>query len=382
MNNIFDITTDWLVMVVDHGAPSEITKTGKAEKARQELINIWSQYVKPIVEPGEADFEDFYEQAARLEAAVKVFKPEHVWLTTSKNPWEARNLKTGTLIPAKELAALRRWGSQPSGQEPLVSLDSEKLADKYASLKAFQNNAGRQVILATEGERDSEKYTNLMRAIRHIAETDMTQTGADHGNVFVKVNKAKYGIFPLHIPKDLLVNGAGDLFSNYLMNEMDWTLVNLEEVKNGFLVQAQTTMEYEYRFLVGNHEVATGAGCIEEYTPLDNLGEPFDPQMRRNRLAKDPIEYRPDLVGKMLTFAREVAAQVKSEVPKLNNYSLDIALSDTGEPMVIEMNGLLNSGLYATQPALVAEALTRSQPILGDPYDSLFAIRGTITRIN
>ncbi len=380
MSKSFDIKSDWLVTVVDHGLPPNRPKIGESEKKRQELLNIWLKYVNPITTPGDADYEEFYEHAARLDAAIKVFKPEHVWLINSKNMEEATNLLTQEKLPVADLTALRRWGLQHKNQEPLVSLDSERLANNYADLKAFQNNAGRTLYLSTSDGKDETGHSNLMKAIRNIAEQDILSTGKSYGKVFVKVNRAKYAIYQMEITQDTLNDKTGKLLDEQVMDEIGFTLVHLEDVPGGFLVQAHTIMEYEYRFLVANHEVSTGAGCIEEYTPLDNL-TPFDPQVRRRRGQNDPITQRPDLVNQMLPFAKKVAEQVKKESPKLNNYSLDIALSPEGQPMVIEMNGLLNSGLYASQPELVVKALARTEPIMGDPRDSLFGIKGPIIRL-
>lgn len=40
---------------------------------------------------------------------------------------------------------------------------------------------------------------------------------------------------------------------------------------------------------------------------------------------------------------------------------IDLALGQDGEPLVVELNGLHNAGLYATNPRLVASALAEAR---------------------
>nr|WP_254788555.1 hypothetical protein [Arthrobacter sp. ok909] len=50
------------------------------------------------------------------------------------------------------------------------------------------------------------------------------------------------------------------------------------------------------------------------------------------------------------------------EVPELTDYVIDVALNADGEPLIVELNSLLNSGLYASRPELVTEAKLASSP--------------------
>ena len=86
-------------------------------------------------------------------------------------------------------------------------------------------------------------------------------------------------------------------------------------------------------------------------------GGPFDTRVRRIRghLHQGPpskVEDRPDVVGRLVNFGRELARQYGRTVV------IDVAIDAAADiPVVIELNELPNSGLYASDPWLVAAAL-------------------------
>ncbi len=118
-------------------------------------------------------------------------------------------------------------------------------------------------------------------------------------------------------------------------------------------------MAYEYRFFAVGGRVVTGAGCIEERTPLDHdpSDGPLDPWVRHIRgngiqAGMDGVpQRRPDIVDLMRPLAEEIAAEIGEPT------SFDLALDICGEPLLIEVNGLSNAGLYASDPRLVTAAL-------------------------
>lgn len=118
------------------------------------------------------------------------------------------------------------------------------------------------------------------------------------------------------------------------------------------IVQEHVDMQYEYRMFVIGGAPITGAGCIEQFTPEDNV-DIFDDAVRPFRTADCPAENRPDIVRQYLEFA----SQVIPECP-VSTFVLDVAMVD-GRPVVVEFNPLHfgQIGLYASNPGKIAEAL-------------------------
>src|SRR3546814_8877218 len=111
--------------------------------------------------------------------------------------------------------------------------------------------------------------------------------------------------------------------------------------------------------VVGDRPV-TGAGCIEAFAPLDNIGDPFDDRMETIRNRSEAIA-DPDTAQRYRDFATAYAKDWAAEHGDHMMYSLDLAVdARTGEVVAIEMNPMLNLGLYATSAdAIVAAVQSR-----------------------
>lgn len=154
-------------------------------------------------------------------------------------------------------------------------------------------------------------------------------------------------------------------------------------------------MTYEYRLFIVDGRPVTGAGCIVEHTPLfaDHRpgSSPFSPLVRRKRgvsltaiedeldeftiedldsgtwadesASADPsrggdIENAPGLVTQLVEFGAALVAEGLTDGVLPRAYVLDVALNEgNGKPLAIEVNGLSNSGLYASKPWIVTRAL-------------------------
>jgi hypothetical protein len=138
--------------------------------------------------------------------------------------------------------------------------------------------------------------------------------------------------------------------------------MGLEGSRESLIAQVFVPMEYEYRVFVVGKKVVTAAGCVEEFTPLDNNGFPFDHQLRRHRQAKSAVELAPEVAGILTGFARHAVDALAYEVPDLTDYVIDVALGPDGNPLIVELNSLLNAGLYASQPQRVTEAMVATVP--------------------
>lgn len=73
----------WLVNIVDREATVRRAAAPAVQARKEELLALWREHVGPVAEGGEGDYEDFWEQAYRLEAAVLGLGPENIWLTVS-----------------------------------------------------------------------------------------------------------------------------------------------------------------------------------------------------------------------------------------------------------------------------------------------------------
>ena len=132
-----------------------------------------------------------------------------------------------------------------------------------------------------------------------------------------------------------------------------WMLQQLPDDPAALMVYCEVAMSHEYRLFVVDGHLVTGAGRVAEATPADNT-ERFDPVMRADAGSDQDTCSRPDLVARYRTFARDVAARLAET--GLHTYALDVATGTSG-PLVVEINGLLNAGLFASDWRALADAV-------------------------
>jgi hypothetical protein len=259
----------------------------------------------------------------------------------------AFNAATGESRSADEL---KNEGAGIYGMQPNLVIGhsmSGDPADNYGILASFQRNAGRYLEIGgfcSEDEHDFERIFERMysRGIRHA------------------ILKRRHHKYPL-MDVDLEVwKSEGSVISAINDSDASWSLINDEGSPTAYLVQERVTMRYEYRtFIVGGRPV-TGAGCIEEFTPLDNSGEAFDDTVREFRQEHSAPERLPEVRDALLEFTTRVSAEIALEAPQIDGYTLDTALDQNGNPLIIELNGHTNAGFYASQPQMITDALHAS----------------------
>jgi hypothetical protein len=311
------------------------------------IFETWEKFIGAIG-PGEGDYENFVEEAFRLHAAVTSFGPENIWLAEYKGEKtrHAKNIVTGNWKPVE---ALTRAGANTYGA--LLGNRhagwSQNPIDDYCTLETFKKNAGR--ITGIGGFNDLDEETSSMSAVLN----DIKESGANRA--LLKRRHAKLPLISVTLDN---WNPENSIMS-YLDPDEGWGLINDEGVRNAYLVQEVIPMRYEYRFFVINGAIVTGAGCVEELTPMDNDGEIFDSRMReyRNYDCSSPVESREDLLDRFILFAKKVVDELVVECPEITRYVLDVALGKNDEPVIVEFNGESNAGFYACQPERVTEAL-------------------------
>ncbi|MET1154191.1 hypothetical protein [Arthrobacter sp.] len=181
-----------------------------------ELLALWSRHIEPFVEDRDGDYEDFYEQAVRLEAALDSFGADNVWLHVSTDRETAVNAGTGERRPAEELEHLPRYGTQASKHHQNIDMEQARLAANYYRYEAFLARAGRRVALCGFGMED-ETATELGDVLAGWA-ADGTR------RAFLKSTRVKYGAFPVDLPEGFRPeDGARAVY-----NELDYGAMSLE----------------------------------------------------------------------------------------------------------------------------------------------------------
>lgn len=267
---------------------------------------------------------------------------DRVWLQT---PDRTFNLGTGEDFTG-DTSTLFRWGPLSRDEERRAPHPVETQASNYHNLSVFQRYAGRKIALADADVED------LIAAIEKVAPAS--------GKVVVKVTRRKYAVVTLDVSggvRDALYN------SDALMG----SLMHLEGDRQAYLVQEHVDMTFERRVFVIDHNTVSSAGCIEEYQPYDSLSN-HDPRMRRRRGVGDPdVIWAPEQTKVLLDFAHKVAREIKGGYwdDKLPEYVLDVAFGPDGQPLIVELNGIRNSGLYASDPDHVVYCLTQRRDVWG-----------------
>jgi hypothetical protein len=345
---------DLFVCLGNYPEPADADHTADTNPLAARLLANWRTHMPAHPDNGHGDVEDFWEMAARLTAALDA-GTFRVWLYCSRE--DPRLLVDGH--PTSERLDLRvaeqaiADGLMPCyGPLNVVSglwrvIDNR--ADAYHSAAAFTDHAGRATAVCGFIPEPTPQTPSAARVEQVLAQ--FARDG--HDEVLVKAVRAKHGIWRVPTSTDEHANEAA------LMQALGWSLIGVEGSPNTLLVQQIVDMRFEYRIFVVDGEPVTGAGCVEEHTPLHSVaGEPFAALVRERRAAPTdgPLVARPDLVDQYRELARTVAQQALREGSMPRGYVIDCAVID-GQPVVIEMNGMTNAGLYASQPWLVTRAL-------------------------
>ena len=296
---------------------------------------------------GFGDYEEWIEQTYRLMAAIDAFGEENVWVIKGSESNSAINLTTGEkLTEGMATKDFIIYGSQPKNVYYRETQEGERVADFYATTDVFAKFANRKFYVCGFGLDEGSKGIEIVDAV-------LTLHAENVRRIIVKNTKAKKGFWDIVLPDDLTADSAYRL----LFDELDWVLIREEGSPKGFLVQEYSPMFYEYRFFVVNHQLTTGAGCIEENTPLNN-SEPFDPWFRKVRKEVGSPLVRDDKMRDVLkAFAQRVIDYTKESENKCQNYVVDVAVDRFGIPLMIERNAMLNSGFYASNPSLITAVL-------------------------
>lgn len=324
--------TGWLIDIIPKECPPDVMDAPESYRIA------WERHVGKA-SPGGGDPEDWREQAARLEAATRVLPDVHV--RVAGRPYDGPDPMT--------LAHYGVVTNRPYADQPTLPASNAGRWDLMPALCPFLGRDvrsvpcdGDMIDAAVHGMLDRHPGAGV--AVKFmLREKRLPLAFVDPDGTFMQADE--YGGESERIP-----------FAAWRWAGYDLAL--FEGEPDAVLVQQKVRMRYEYRVQVIGGEPVCGAGCVEQHTPADNTGEPYDPRMEGTR-NDGRVESHPDIARLYEAFAHEAAHAIRGEVE--GPYVMDLYLDDAGQPHVIELNPQSNSGLYALDMDALLTAI-RDEP--------------------
>lgn len=287
----------------------------------------------------DADVEDFWENTARAAAAIRAAR-------ALGRPFEIRDQDA-------------EWNGDLLGQRlgPVAKIEeSRHSADPLLMHPMLQAHGGRWMSMAGYTDEPGE-----FQAEHDVVQVVLSRARQGVPRVVIKLAARKSGVFTL----DLHTEMTAEDVDRALHESVDgWELVRLAGRRDSILVQDWIEMTCEYRLFIVDGELISGAGCIEEFTPYsrERADVQFDTRVRDYRghgiVADENSRVRadPELVARY----REVGEQLAREYG--GTIVIDVALDRGADRVVmVELNTLPNSGLYASDPDAVYLALAEAE---------------------
>jgi hypothetical protein len=308
----------------------------------------------------EVDYEDWMEPAAMLAGALKAgfavnILPHTALPEAIANPdfsipgTDAPNILIGR-TKSRDASHLKALGFV----WPLAENDE---ANRYGELSTFARHAGRRTQLAHfPGE--EARARGMLGQTTPGMDIDDALAQFDETLIIKQVQPAKaYPVFK--------ADKQGRSGSSILFDEMDYHVCRFEGDQNALLLQDVIDMRFEARIFVINGQVITGAGIVEENTPQQNQIPVFDPVFETRRNDGSRV-FNPELAEKYFHTGQTIAQEILEE-SGLSTYVLDLALDENDNVIVIELNPIAESGLYAINaPQLVNAIVAHTQTLSQD----------------
>lgn len=302
----------------------------------------YERAVGRVQEMPSGDDELFLEEVARFAAVRQHVDNDRIWLKAGDR---VTNLATGEEFVG-DLTALFPWGPQSKTDEATNPHPVERHVSEYHLLPWFHAHAGRKTAVA------DATLESLIWAIGDVAPPS--------GKVVIKVTRRKYLVHTLDV-------SGGIEEAIFADDVLGGVLMHLEGDVAAFLVQEHVDMTFERRMFVVDGIVVASAGCVEEYHPYSLVAVP-DPRMRRRRGVGDPdIIWAEQQTTELVRFASRIAAEIHRQRAgaSMPEYVMDVAFGPDGQPLVVEFNGIRNSGLYAVDCGRIIRALTERRGVWG-----------------
>jgi hypothetical protein len=287
------------------------------------IIETWKKYYPEAKSDKDIDFEDFVENAIILYYLDQSSEDLNIYLEKS------------------ELESIYKFGllSNCDKKHNFIFPNNSdiKNAEEYYLNQNFLNSISRRFKVVPM------EYSEITLAL-----LDLKQQGVS--KAILKTCSTKYNLEIIDLEK--LTPGSSVM--EIASDGFGWSVVHLEGAKEGYIVQELVEMNYEYRMVVIDGKPVTGAGCIEAFTPLDNDDLiDFDPRMEKIRNIS-PITTENTVLAEYLIFAEIFCEENNS----MKDYVLDLCISN-GAVEIVEINPIVNFGLYANNPKLFVEAILK-----------------------
>lgn len=277
-----------------------------------------------------ADLQDFWEDIARAAAAVKAAKATSRTLELREADQWSRKQLANRLGPVALNENGQRHCDDPLLMDPLLM----RFGGRWLSMAGYSDEPGE------------------LPADHDLIELLLSRARLGVPRVVIKFAVAKTGIFAVDLHASMTAPMVHEAVLEAAGEDCVWSLLGSAGQHNTLLVQDWIEMTYEYRLFVVDGRIVTGAGCLEELTPYDRRDTRvvFDTRMQRIRdtpvmgdKRAAQIEDRADLLERYLSWAMPLARESR------RTFVLDLALRAADNlPVVVELNALPNSGLYAS----------------------------------
>lgn len=301
-------------------------------------------------QPGsDVDYEDWTEPAVMLEAALRAGL--EIKILPRRQLPQAVNEPEMVIEghPCRDMLIGRTLNSDPRNADwlnlgwPSACND---LANHYAETETFHAFAGRRMALADmPGEQAHLRASNPLArtgAGGDVAEAIRSFAG---GRCFVKVvwPAKSEAPFRLEVPTSCSREQAKGLF----LDATGYLSAAREGDRDAILIQEHVEMRHEMRFFVVNTQIVTGTGCVESDTPMQNGDDLRFSGRTEVRRGDGRVGCYPTEAARLREFAERFVAALADEAPEIAHYVVDCALKADGTPIVIELNPIAESGLYA-----------------------------------
>lgn len=345
---------------------------GSARRARMEqiLAELDEAGFAPETDP-DADFEDFWEDATRITSTVRAAQDAGLDCVRAdrvrSDPWQ----------PWTTAEMARRLG-------PVLTIEAGHHRTDTLLNHPFMQDPGlagrtfHTIGYTHPGELEAAPAELLMPGTTH----HLTGTPWEHDCLtrlrlmywqghraaVVKHTGRKIGVARIELTDDI------QILQDQLSDAFGWTLVRISGLPGQFQISTWLDMRYEYRLFIVEGRVVTGAGCIEEFTPLDHypdewLLDPWVCEVRSNGIAgpvgaegavgADTVPSVPEHRPGLAAWYGHYGAQLAEQLPQgQRTVVLDLAcVTGREDPVIVELNGLPNAGLYACDADRLARAL-------------------------
>jgi hypothetical protein len=311
-----------------------------------QYLNSWSRTFGELNHREDGDFEHFVENMARFDAASRAFGYQNTTIRhlAGQHLSSLCEFNGAPILPAEEAALpvpdfvfgpVASWGSSHGAER------QNDPADQYWEIPAFEALSGRRWALAGFHP-DDQNEPELLGVLQGMFDDGVR-------NFVVKGTAAKTLLmkFTLTVRPTSLYGRDKEIPA-----EITDAVMHLEGRSSVFLVQEHIPMVDEYRFFMAGNQPASGAGCIEHFTPLDSRGTAFDGRVEGKRNSGN-VRMDRDVTDRLRDFAADAGAALHEQAPELGAaWVMDLAINQaTDEVVLIELNPARNAGLYASCPS-------------------------------